>query len=370
MKYYIIAGEPSGDLHGSNMMKAILDLDPRAEFRYWGGDHMAAVSDGIVTHIRETSIMGFTEVIKNISKIKGFFKIAKASIQEFQPDKIIYIDYPGFNLRMAEWSKKEGYNNVFYISPQLWAWKKGRVKKVKKYIDDMICILPFEKSFYANHGIDAHYVGHPLLPVIQNFKPDPKFKEDNKLGKKKILAILPGSRSQEILKVFPEYISAALKFKEEYDIVVAAAPNIDRSFYTDIINDVQEGDITIIENDTCNILSIADLAIVTSGTATLETALFRVPQVVCYKTSSINYAIGKRLVNLKYICLVNLILDEGLVTELIQDAAESNQITEALNDTLSRKNLLDLGYQALINKLSNNNISASDEVAKIVTTFN
>jgi len=368
MKYYIIAGEPSGDLHGSNMMKAIIARDPDAEFMYWGGDHMAKVSDGMITHIRETSIMGFTEVITNISKIKGFFKKAKASIREFQPDKIIYIDYPGFNLRMAEWSKKEGFNNVFYISPQLWAWKKGRVKKVKKYIDDMICILPFEKKFYADHGVDAHYVGHPLLPVIQNFKSDPNFKSNNKIGEKKILAILPGSRRQEILKVLPEYIAAALKFKEEYHIVVAAAPNIDRSFYIDIISDIKE-DITIIENDTYNILSIAELAIVTSGTATLETALFRVPQVVCYKTSSINYAIGKQLVNLKYICLVNLILDRGLVKELIQNEANASQIANALRDTLLRKDEIVLGYESLIENLSNNNIPASDEVSKIVTTF-
>ena len=368
MKYYIIAGEPSGDLHGSNMMKAILARDSEAKFRYWGGDHMAAVSDGMVTHIRETSIMGFTEVIKNIGKIKGFFKKAKESIQKFQPDKIIYIDYPGFNLRMAEWSKKEGYNNVFYISPQLWAWKKGRVKKVRKYIDDMICILPFEKDFYSDYGIDAHYVGHPLLPVIKDFKPDPKFKINHKLEGKKILAVLPGSRNQEILKVLPEYISAAVKFKEEYHIVLAAAPNVDRTFYTEIIGANQEY-ITLIENETYNILSIANLAIVTSGTATLETALFKVPQVVCYKTSSINYAIGKRLVDLKYICLVNLILDKGLVTELIQSEAGSSQISEALNKTLLRKNDIALGYEALIKKLTNNNISASDEVAKIVTIF-
>ena len=369
MKYYIIAGEPSGDLHGSNLMKAILVSDPKAEFRYWGGDHMGSVADGMITHIRETSIMGFTEVIKNISKIKGFFKKAKATIQEFQPDKIIYIDYPGFNLRMAEWSKKEGYYNVFYISPQLWAWKKGRVKKVKKYIDDMICILPFEKGFYAEHGVEAHYVGHPLLPVVQNFKADPNFAGKYNLKGKKVLAILPGSREQEIIKMLPEYISAALLFRNEYHIVLAAAPNVHRSSYSNILGEYKN-QITIVENDTYNLLSVADLAIVTSGTATLETALFKVPQVVCYKTSSINYAIVKRLVDLKYICLVNLILDKGLVTELIQNEAEANKIADALNDTLLRKNDIATGYETLMKILSNNNISASDEVSKIVTTFN
>ncbi len=367
MKYYIIAGEPSGDLHGSNLMKAILVRDPNAEFRYWGGDHMASVADGMITHIRKTSIMGFTEVIKNISKIKGFFKKAKATIQEFQPDKIIYIDYPGFNLRMAEWSKKEGFYNVFYISPQLWAWKKGRVKKVKKYIDDMVCILPFEKDFYAEHGVEVHYVGHPLLPIIQNFKPDPNFVEKYNLSGKKVLAVLPGSREQEIIKMLPEFISAALKYKSQFQIVLAAAPNVSPSFYSSILGEYKN-QITIVGNDTYNLLSIADLAIVTSGTATLETALFKVPQVVCYKTSSINYAIGKRLVDLKYICLVNLILDYGLVTELIQNEAEVDQITDALNDTLLREHEIKLGYEELIKTLSNNNISASDEVSRIVTT--
>ena len=368
MKYYIIAGEPSGDLHGSNMMKDIIARDPDAEFRYWGGDHMMAVADGIVTHIRETSIMGFTEVIKNLSKIKGFFKLAKSSIQEFQPDKIIYIDYPGFNLRMAEWSKKEGYYNVFYISPQLWAWKKGRVKKVKKYIDDMICILPFEKQFYAGHGVDTHYVGHPLVPVIHDFQPDPNFKSKNNLVDKEILAILPGSRKQEISKMLPVYISAGLRFKDKFHIVVAAAPNVDRSFYTDMLGDDMDH-ISIIENNTYDLLSVAHLAIVTSGTATLETALLKVPQVVCYKTSSINYAIGKRLVDLKYICLVNLILNDGLVIELIQDEANSIQISDALTNTISKKDSILTGYQLLIDKLSNNNISASREVGRIVTTF-
>lgn len=368
MKYYIIAGEPSGDLHGSNMMKAIVARDPDAEFRYWGGDHMAGIADGMITHTRETSIMGFTEVIKNLSKIKGFFTLAKASIRKFQPDKIIYIDYPGFNLRMAEWSKKEGYYNVFYISPQLWAWKKGRVKKIKKYIDDMICILPFEKQFYADHGVEAHYVGHPLVSVIRDFEADPDFKSKNNLIDKQILAILPGSRKQEISKMLPVYISAALTFKDRFHIVVAAAPNVDLSFYEELISDGARH-ISIIENNTYNLLSVADLAIVTSGTATLETALFQVPQVVCYKTSSINYAIGKRLIDLEYICLVNLILDRGLVIELIQDEANTIRISNALTDTISKKDKILTGYQSLTDQLSNNNISASQEVGRIITTF-
>ena len=232
----------------------------------------------------------------------------------------------------------------------------------------MVCILPFEKAFYAKHGVDAHYVGHPLLPVIQNFSADPNFVEKYNLIGKKVLAILPGSREQEIIKMLPEYISAAMKYKSEFHIVLATAPNISLSYYSSILGEFKN-QITIVENDTYNLLSIADLAIVTSGTATLETALFKVPQVVCYKTSSINYAIGKRLVDLKYICLVNLILDYGLVTELIQNDAEVDQITEALNSTLLRENEIILGYEKLIKTLSNNIISPSDEVSRIVTTF-
>jgi len=366
LKYYIIAGEPSGDLHGSNLMKAILKKDPQAEFRYWGGDHMADVSDGMVTHIRETSIMGFVEVVKNLSKIKSFFKKAKASILEFQPDKIIYIDYPGFNLRMAEWSKKEGFYNAYYISPQLWAWKKGRVKKVKAYVDDMICILPFEKDFYAENGVDVHYVGHPLLQVIHDFEPSPTFRSDNGIDKKKLLAILPGSRKQEISKMLPEYIKAALPFREEFHLVLAAAPNIEFDYYLDILGKSKD-QVTIIENESYNILSIADLAIVTSGTATLETALFKVPQVVCYKTSPINYVIGKRLVDIKYICLVNLILDQGLVPELIQHEANHSSINSSLLN-LDVDEII-AGYDKLQNKLSSSE-EASEMVAKIIVASN
>lgn len=366
MKYFIIAGEPSGDLHGSNLMKSILKKDPQAEFRYWGGDHMASVSEGMMTHIRETSIMGFVEVVKNLSKIKAFFKKAKASILEFQPDKIIYIDYPGFNLRMAEWSKKQGFYNVYYISPQLWAWKKGRVKKVKAYVDDMICILPFEKEFYAKHDVNVHYVGHPLIQINKDFKPSTTFISDHNIDKKKILAILPGSRKQEISKMLPEYLKAALSFRDDYHLVLAAAPNISIDYYHDLLGNARDK-ITIIENDSYNILSVADLAIVTSGTATLETALFHVPQVVCYKTSPINYAIGKRLVDIKHICLVNLILDEGLVPELIQHEANHSTIKTSLLN-LDRDKILN-GYNKLYNLLSLNN-DASEMVSDIIIASN
>jgi len=310
VKYYIIAGEPSGDLHGSNLMKAILEKNPSAKFRYFGGDHMKAVADGLDIHIKHTSIMGFVEVLKNLRKIKGFFKSAKKSILEFKPDRLILIDYPGFNLRMAEWAKKEGLHVSYYISPQLWAWKKGRIKKVKQFVDQMLVILPFEKQFYLDHNIDVSYVGHPLLPVIHRHKTDPDFRHHNRLSDKPILALLPGSRSQEISK--PE--DQAVNF---------------------------------VSGKTYDLLSHASLAIVTSGTATLETALFRVPQVVCYQTSNLNYQIGKRLVDLKHICLVNLILDASLVPELIQGEVNPVQIRQQLLQIDQQRDQILDGYKKL-----------------------
>ena len=229
MKYYIIAGEPSGDLHGSNLMRAIVKQDKNAEFKFWGGDHMLDIDHNIVTHIRETSIMGFVEVVKNISKIKSFFKKAKSTIVDFQPDILILIDYPGFNLWMAKWAKKRGFKVAYYISPQLWAWKKGRIKTVKKFVDEMIVILPFELDFYKKNGVKVHFVGHPLIPVVQEFiknNPPPKSQKIEK----PILAILPGSRKQEIKKMLPELIAGALNFKEEYRLCIAMAPNIEKSF--------------------------------------------------------------------------------------------------------------------------------------------
>ena len=363
MRYYIIAGEPSGDLHGSNLMKAIKREDPSAEFNFWGGDHMLSVDTNIVTHIRETSIMGFVEVAKNISKISTFFKVAKASIVEFQPDRIVLIDYPGFNLRMAEWGHKKGFHIYYYISPQLWAWKKGRIKKVQNFVDEMIVILPFEEEFYKKQEVKAHYVGHPLVPVIQTFEPNNAFKQSLKVGHKKILALLPGSRKQEITKMLPIFIEAARAFKEEFHIVLAAAPNQGLEFYRKLIP--QSESISIIENDTYNLLHHADLAIVTSGTATLETALFKVPQVVCYKTSSLNYQIGKRLVDLKYISLVNLILDEHLVQELIQDDVNQNNIKIKMHSALENSQEMIDGYNRLSDILSQNN-SPSSLAAKII----
>ncbi|MEM9549035.1 MAG: lipid-A-disaccharide synthase [Bacteroidota bacterium] len=363
MKYYIIAGEPSGDLHGSNLMKALKKRDHNAEFAFWGGDHMLSIDRNAIMHIRETAIMGFVEVAKNLPKIKSFFKKAKETILDFAPDVIIFIDYPGFNLRMAKWARKKGFKTVFYISPQLWAWKKGRVNTIRKYIDEMIVILPFEVEFYKNYEINAHFVGHPLLPVIKEFI-------KNKAGfitspdKKKILAILPGSRIQEIGKILPEMVQAACRFKDDFRICIAMAPNVERSFYKGLIADV-ECNIELIDSNTYGLLSKAYVALVTSGTATLETALFGVPQVVCYKTSSINYQIGKRLVDLKYISLVNLISEKEIVPELIQNDVNPDKLEAALKLVLEDITSIKNEYKLLDNALSSSDLP-SDKAADVV----
>lgn len=350
MKYYIISGEPSGDLHGSNLMKAILMRDPEAKFRFWGGDQMLSVDNNLVTHIRETSIMGFVEVVKNLSKIQSFFKKARKTILDFRPDVLILIDYPGFNLRMAKWAKKKGFKTVFYISPQLWAWKKGRIKTIKKYVDEMIVILPFEVDFYKENGVDVTYVGHPLVPEVKSFQIENQKRILSDDGEK-VLAILPGSREQEIRKILPIMFSAALQLRKEYKLCIAVAPNLEKSFYESLI-DTQKAEIEYIENGTYHLLSKADLALVTSGTATLETALFQVPQVVCYKTNVLNYQIGKRLVDLQFISLVNLISGKEVIPELIQDEVNRDQIVDALRAVEYNSKTIQQDYKRLIDLLS------------------
>lgn len=360
MKYYIIAGEPSGDLHGSNLMRAIKKQDKEAKFTFWGGDHMLNVDDGIVTHIRETSIMGFVEVVKNLPKINAFFKKAKRTILEAEPDVVVLIDYPGFNLRMAKWAKKKGFKTVYYISPQLWAWKKGRIETIKKYVDEMIVILPFELDFYKSHGVNVHYVGHPLLPVIQSFI------ENNKIEKSenRILAILPGSRKQEIKKMLPEMVKGVRHFKNDYQLKIAVAPNVNMSFYEELV-DVDIDNVEFVKDGTYNLLSKSSIALVTSGTATLETALFGVPQVVVYKTSSVNYEIGKRLVDLEYISLVNLISGKKIVPELIQDEVNKDQIIEAIDEIIENSDVMKKDYQSL-NQLLKIEELPSVSAAKVV----
>lgn len=333
MKYYIIAGEASGDLHGSNLMKAIFAKDSAAEIRFWGGDLMAEQGGQLVKHYRALAFMGFLEVAQNLRTILGNIKFCKEDISTFNPDAIIFIDYPGFNMRIAKWAKKKQYRTYYYISPQIWAWKENRISAIKRDVDKMYVILPFEKDFYEEkHNYPVEFVGHPLIDAIQNRKISDlvQFKLDHGLSDKPIIAILPGSRKQEISKMLSLMLSVVDDFSD-YQFVIAGAPGQDKEFYSQFIT---KTNISFVSNETYDLLNYAYAALVTSGTATLETALFKVPEVVCYKGSWASYQIAKRVITLKYISLVNLIMDQEIVTELIQDDCNPRKIREELQKIL------------------------------------
>jgi lipid-A-disaccharide synthase len=365
MKYYIIAGEASGDLHGSNLMKSLYREDPNAEIRFWGGDLMQSVGGTLVKHYRDLSFMGFLEVALNLKTILNNIKICKKDIIEFQPDVLVFIDYPGFNMRIAKWAKKSGMKTHYYISPQIWAWKENRIKDIKRDIDKMYVILPFEKDFYENkHHYEVEFVGHPLIDAIQNRTPtnDIEFRKENNLSDKPIIAILPGSRKQEITKMLSVMLSVAADFPD-YQFVIAGAPSQEYSFYSTFLI---SNNCHFISNKTYDLLSVSYAALVTSGTATLETALFKVPEVVCYKGSWLSYQIAKRIVTLKYISLVNLIMDKEVVTELIQEKCNTNSIKielQKLLDSKYRNKVLE-NYNALELKLGG--IGASQKTAKLI----
>ncbi len=342
MKYYIIAGEASGDLHGSNLMKSIFEKDPSAEIRFWGGDLMQSQGGILVKHYKELAFMGFIEVVQNLSTILNNIKICKQDIARYNPDAIIFIDYPGFNMRIAKWAKKLKFRTYYYISPQIWAWKENRIKAIKRDIDKMYVILPFEKDFYEKkHNFPVEFVGHPLIDAIQNrTKIDGSaFRKNHNLSSKPIIAVLPGSRKQEISKMLTIMLSVVDDFVD-FQFVIAGAPGQDASFYNQFINKENVG---FVDNQTYKLLDHSFAALVTSGTATLETALFKVPEVVCYKSSWASYQIAKRVITLKYISLVNLIMDKEIVTELIQDECNTKQIKlelEKLINSGKRKQLL------------------------------
>ena len=365
MKYYIIAGEASGDLHGSNLMKAIYHEDASAEIRFWGGDLMQAVGGTLVKHYRDLAFMGFVEVVLNLKTILNNIKVCKADILLFQPDVIIYIDYPGFNMRIAEWAKKLGFQNHYYISPQIWAWKEGRIKAIKRDVDYMYVILPFEKDFYEKkHQFPVEFVGHPLIDAIAGRikKSFETFIIENQLENKPIIALLPGSRKQEIAKMLSIMLSIIDDFKD-YQFVIAGAPSQDFEFYQQFLT---TQNVKFISNKTYDLLSVAHAALVTSGTATLETALFKVPQVVCYKGSWISYQIAKRIITLKYISLVNLIMDKTVVTELIQEELNPKNLKSELNKIISgtTRNEILLDYEALEQKLGGT--GASKKTAALI----
>jgi len=366
MKYYIIAGEASGDLHGSNLIKEIKTLDPTASIKAWGGDLMQQAGASLVKHYRDLAFMGFLEVIKNLPTILQNIRFCKQDIEAWQPDVLVLVDYPGFNLRIAEWAKKNGFKVVYYIAPQVWAWKENRVKKMKLCIDKMFCILPFEKDYFKNKwNWDVTYVGHPLLPVIASFKSTTPLATNNK----KVIALLPGSRKQEITKMLPIMLSVTPHFPS-YTFMVAQAPGQDAPFYNRYL--MGYSNVTLIKNSTYDLLSIADAALVTSGTATLETALFKVPEVVCYKTSKFSYQIAKRLVKIKFISLVNLIMDKEIVQEIIQENLTEQHLTTALrniteNET-NRKEVME-NYASLHALLAAGGGDASAKVAKEIVAL-
>lgn len=365
MKYYIIAGEASGDLHGANLMKALQKQDTAAQFRFWGGDLMQAVSPTLVKHYRDLAFMGFLEVVMNLKTIAKNLSFCKKDIEKYKPDAIIFIDYPGFNMRIAKWAKQKGLRTHYYISPQIWAWKENRIHDIKRDVDKMYVILPFEKAFYEDkHNFPVTFVGHPLIDAIADRTQvmDDSFRTKHGLSDKPIIALLPGSRKQEIRKMLAVMLSVVKDF-EDYQFVIAGAPSQDYEFYSSFIKDEN---ISFVGNKTYDLLSLSTAALVTSGTATLETALFKVPEVVCYKGSWLSYQIAKRIIKLDYISLVNLIMDKPVVTELIQDDFNSKRLKKELQSILEpeKRASLFMEYFELEKKLGGK--GASDKTAALI----
>ena len=320
-KYFIVAGEPSGDLQGGKVVASILKLEPGAVIQAWGGTHMRKSGAEIVQDISETSIMGFLRVVLKLGTIFKLFAACKKHIRSLNPDIILFIDYPGFNLRMAKWAKKNGFKTAYFISPKVWAWNQKRVLGIKENVDQMYTILPFEEAFYAQFGYKVNYVGNPLLDKVNDFVADPGFQEQYQ--SKPIVALLPGSRKQELEYIMPLLYKVADRYAD-YRFIVAGTSALPTELYA--LFNKADGLVELVMDRTYDLLNIADYAIVTSGTATLETALFNVPQVVVYKGNPLSYAIAKRLVRVQYISLVNLILDDSAVVELIQNECTASNI--------------------------------------------
>jgi len=358
MKYYIISGEASGDLHASNLAKYLFESDPQAQIRAWGGDLLRKQGAEVVKDYKDLAFMGFVEVALNLKTILNNLSFCKKDILAYQPDVVILVDYPGFNLRMAKFLHENGIKVFYYISPQVWAWHKSRVKNIKKYVNELFVILPFEKDFYAKHDFSVHYLGHPLLDVVLESKKQLASSSiANDLGlQKPIIALLPGSRKQEILRMLPTMLNVS-KQLPDYDFVIAGVEN-HRNLYESLCKDC---DVKVIYNQTYSLLSNSYAAMVTSGTATLETALFNVPQVVCYKGNFISYLIAKHLIKgINYISLVNLIADKGVVTELIQNEMNPNRLLQEmqliLGETKNRQQMLN-DYALIHQNLGNGNTS-------------
>jgi lipid-A-disaccharide synthase len=355
MKYYLIAGERSGDLHASNLMKALKMQDNNAEFRFFGGDYMQAVGGEMVVHYKQLAFMGFIEVVLNLLTISKFIKQCKKDIAYWKPNVLILVDYGGFNLKIADFAKKEGFKVVYYISPKVWAWNQKRAYKIKARVNKMLCILPFEVDFYEKFDWEVEYVGNPVVEAVKNHPINKQFLEDNKLSDN-IIAVLPGSRKQELVKILPT-ITSVIKMFPDRQFVVAGVNNLPNELYNPI---AKLANVTLVFEQTYDLLSYAKAAIVCSGTATLETALFNTPQVVIYKTSPISYAIGSRVVKVKYMSLVNLIVNEEIVPELLQHECTTEKVTSSLQHLL----INGIDYKSLTDIIGNK--VASEEAAKSI----
>lgn len=362
-RVFILCGEASGDLHAANLVREWKEMDQDTVFQAWGGDRLIAENVPVLKHVKELSFMGFIEVLMHLFTILRNFKECKRSLMEFKPDAIILVDFPGFNLRMARWAKEQGITVIYYISPQLWAWKQGRIKQVKRYVDFMYCILPFEKAFYARFNYKVSYFGHPLLDEIHRFK-----QQGFSLASSKhpTVALLPGSRLQEVRRKLPIML-AAVKNLEGYQVVIACSNQLP----LEIFEEFDVGNAQLVFGKTYEVLQSSQFALVTSGTATLETALFRVPQVVCYKSNTLSYWIARQVVKIRYISLVNLILNEPLVEELIQHRCNERTIRAELNRLIQDdgyRNSMIVGYDRLIVELGNQ--GASQRIAaSMLETF-
>ncbi len=358
MKLYIIAGEASGDLHGSNLLKALKAQKPDAKCRVWGGDLMQSAGGELVKHYRDLAFMGFLEVLKNLRTILRNIAFCKKDILDFQPDALVLIDYPGFNLRIAKWAKQQGIKVIYYISPQIWAWHSSRVHDIRRDVDKMLVILPFEVDFYKKYDVEVEFVGHPLLDAVGTF--------NVQRSTFNVVALLPGSRRQEVQRILPRMLEVTADFPD-YEFVVAGASSLPAAFYQPFLE--KYPNVKLLQGQTYDLLRQAKAALVKSGTSTLETALFGVPQVVCYAGSPVSYHIAKRLVNVKYISLVNLIMDRPLVTELIQDDLNRKNLKIALADILDFEKAegLKAGYAELRQRLGDG--GASVRAARSILDF-
>ncbi len=368
-RYYIIAGESSGDMHAANLMKGIRRHDPHADFRCWGGDRMLLEGGHIVKHITELSFMGFCEVAGNLRTILRNINLCKHDLLAYQADVLILVDYPGFNLRMARFAKTRGIPVVYYIGPQVWAWKESRVRKLRRDVDKLLVILPFEQEFYQRFGMQVEFPGHPLLDEVlplRESKDHASFREDNGLQDKPLVALLPGSRKQEIRRMLAEMITMAPRFID-YRFVVAAVSSQNKDLY---LHFAQQPNVSVVYDQTYSLLANAEAALVASGTATLEAALFGVPQVVCYKANPLSYFIARQLIRVKYISLVNLIMDKPVLQEMIQHDFNQESLFKVLDsllhDTSCRKAMKE-DYRLLEQKLGGP--GASEKAARIITDF-